>query len=171
MPTTVVPGFLYLGSYDTASRQELLKAMNISHILNVSCQQPCLCKHACPVCMLRRLGANTQHSASPAMQTVPTCQALFKNTFTYHTATVSPPPFEECFNFLGKPSSEGRPAVHVAHACRALVGEVHPLVHIGPADAVNAEDKRVMVYCMSGVSRCAVHATCQAWHGLAGCGC
>ena len=36
MPTTVVPGFLYLGSYDTASRQELLKAMQISDILNVS---------------------------------------------------------------------------------------------------------------------------------------
>lgn len=36
MPTTVVPGFLYLGSYDTASRQELLKAMQITDILNVS---------------------------------------------------------------------------------------------------------------------------------------
>jgi hypothetical protein len=35
MPTTVVPGFLYLGSYDTASRQELLKAMQITDILNV----------------------------------------------------------------------------------------------------------------------------------------
>jgi dual specificity MAP kinase phosphatase len=35
MPTTVVPGFLYLGSYDTASRQELLKAMQITEILNV----------------------------------------------------------------------------------------------------------------------------------------
>ncbi len=36
MPTTLQPGFLYLGSYDTASRQELLKAMDISYILNVS---------------------------------------------------------------------------------------------------------------------------------------
>lgn len=36
MPTAVVPGFLYLGSYDTASRQELLKAMQITDILNVS---------------------------------------------------------------------------------------------------------------------------------------
>jgi hypothetical protein len=35
MPTTILNGFLYLGSYDTASRQELLKAMGITHILNV----------------------------------------------------------------------------------------------------------------------------------------
>ena len=36
MPTTIISGFLYLGSYDTASRQELLRSLNISHILNVS---------------------------------------------------------------------------------------------------------------------------------------
>ena len=36
MPTTILPGFLYLGSYDTASRQELLKAIGVTHILNVS---------------------------------------------------------------------------------------------------------------------------------------
>jgi hypothetical protein len=36
MPTTLVPGFLYLGNYDTASRQEILKAFNITHVLNVS---------------------------------------------------------------------------------------------------------------------------------------
>lgn len=35
MPATIINGFLYLGSYDTASRQELLKAMGITHILNV----------------------------------------------------------------------------------------------------------------------------------------
>jgi dual specificity MAP kinase phosphatase len=39
MPTTILNGFLYLGSYDTASRQELLKAMGITHILNVSSVQ------------------------------------------------------------------------------------------------------------------------------------
>ncbi|KAI8467896.1 MAG: dual-specificity protein phosphatase 7 [Monoraphidium minutum] len=86
MPTTVVPGFLYLGSYDTASRQELLKAMQITDILN----------------------------------TVPSCQPLFKNTFNYHTVSVAPPEFDECFEFL---------------------------------DKVNGENKRVLVYCMTGVSR------------------
>ena len=35
-PTEVLPKFLYLGSYDHASRAELLKVMDITHILNVS---------------------------------------------------------------------------------------------------------------------------------------
>lgn len=35
MPATIISGFLYLGSYDTASRQDLLKAMGITHVLNV----------------------------------------------------------------------------------------------------------------------------------------
>jgi hypothetical protein len=34
-PTEVLPSFLYLGSYDHASRSELLKAMGIKRILNV----------------------------------------------------------------------------------------------------------------------------------------
>ena len=37
LPANILPGFLYLGSYDTASRSEMLKAMGISHILNVGC--------------------------------------------------------------------------------------------------------------------------------------
>ncbi|WIA33045.1 hypothetical protein OEZ86_006202 [Tetradesmus obliquus] len=86
MPTTILPGFLYLGSYDTASRQELLKAIGVTHILN----------------------------------TVPTCPALYKNTFTYHTVELAPPEFDECFTFL---------------------------------DDVQREQKRVLVYCMSGMTR------------------
>ncbi len=35
IPANVIPGFLYLGSYDTASRSGLLKTMGITHILNV----------------------------------------------------------------------------------------------------------------------------------------
>jgi hypothetical protein len=62
MPTTVIPGFLYLGSYDTASRQELLKAMNITDILNVRSNAAraldrsnllrpgCMLTHAVPAC-------------------------------------------------------------------------------------------------------------------------
>lgn len=41
LPTAIIPGFLYLGSYDTASRSELLKAMAITHILNVSRANMC----------------------------------------------------------------------------------------------------------------------------------
>lgn len=47
MPTTILPGFLYLGSYDTASRQELLKAIGVTHILNVSCGKGYLCLQGC----------------------------------------------------------------------------------------------------------------------------
>lgn len=42
LPTAIIPGFLYLGSYDTASRSEILKAMAITHILNVSLGGRCV---------------------------------------------------------------------------------------------------------------------------------
>lgn len=35
-PSEILPDFLYLGSYDNASRSELLKAQGISRILNVN---------------------------------------------------------------------------------------------------------------------------------------
>mmetsp|Transcript_11219 Transcript_11219/g.33671 ORF Transcript_11219/g.33671 Transcript_11219/m.33671 type:complete len:326 (+) Transcript_11219:228-1205(+) len=34
VPTPILQGWLYLGSYDTASRSDLLRAMGITHILN-----------------------------------------------------------------------------------------------------------------------------------------
>jgi dual specificity MAP kinase phosphatase len=34
LPTEILPGFLYQGSYDHASRSELLKTVGITHILN-----------------------------------------------------------------------------------------------------------------------------------------
>lgn len=34
-PSNILPQFLYLGSYDNASRSELLKTLGITHILNV----------------------------------------------------------------------------------------------------------------------------------------
>ncbi|PKI64191.1 hypothetical protein CRG98_015378 [Punica granatum] len=49
-PSEILPQFLYLGSYDNASRSELLKTQGISRVLN----------------------------------TVPACQNLYKNSFTYH---------------------------------------------------------------------------------------
>ncbi|XP_044466601.1 protein-tyrosine-phosphatase IBR5-like [Mangifera indica] len=49
-PSEILPEFLYLGSYDNASRAELLKAQGITRVLN----------------------------------TVPCCQNLYKNSFTYH---------------------------------------------------------------------------------------
>jgi hypothetical protein len=35
LPSAVLDGWLFLGSYDTAARQELLKVFGITHILNV----------------------------------------------------------------------------------------------------------------------------------------
>ncbi|XVF81538.1 hypothetical protein PTKIN_Ptkin15bG0163000 [Pterospermum kingtungense] len=49
-PSVILSEFLYLGSYDNASRSELLKTQGITRILN----------------------------------TVPACQNLYKNSFTYH---------------------------------------------------------------------------------------
>ncbi|KAL5798005.1 hypothetical protein ACOSQ2_002825 [Xanthoceras sorbifolium] len=49
-PSEILPEFLYLGSYDNASRSELLKTQGITRVLN----------------------------------TVPSCQNLYKNSFTYH---------------------------------------------------------------------------------------
>ena len=36
LPSELVPGFLFLGSYDHASRADLLKTLGITHILNVT---------------------------------------------------------------------------------------------------------------------------------------
>lgn len=49
-PSQILPDFLFLGSYDNASRSELLKTQGITRVLN----------------------------------TVPACQNLYKNSFTYH---------------------------------------------------------------------------------------
>ncbi|KAL4447664.1 hypothetical protein ABPG75_004883 [Micractinium tetrahymenae] len=87
-PSEIVPGFLFLGSYDHASRQEILKTLGVGYILN----------------------------------TVPSCQALYKNSFIYHTVSGSPPPFDECYAFL---------------------------------DKVQRKEGRVLVHCMSGLSRSA----------------
>lgn len=129
MPATIISGFLYLGSYDTASRQDLLKAMGITHVLNVSWagqglehqQGPCCGALGCQQdnqqqgdrapweagCSGGALGRGhdapltAPHMLPQPLQTVPSCPALYKNTFTYHTVEHAPPEFEECFHFLG----------------------------------------------------------------------
>ncbi|XP_058080462.1 protein-tyrosine-phosphatase IBR5 isoform X2 [Magnolia sinica] len=66
-PSEILPEFLYLGSYDNASRSELLKTQGISRILN----------------------------------TVPACQNLYKNSFTYHCLQEEKTlPFEDAIQFL-----------------------------------------------------------------------
>ncbi|KAK1353651.1 Protein-tyrosine-phosphatase IBR5 [Heracleum sosnowskyi] len=66
-PSEILPDFLFLGSYDNASRSELLKTQGISRVLN----------------------------------TVPACQNLYKNTFTYHCLQDEESiPFDDAMNFL-----------------------------------------------------------------------
>ncbi|XAR55309.1 Protein-tyrosine-phosphatase [Bertholletia excelsa] len=66
-PSEILPEFLYLGSYDNASRSELLKTQGISRLLN----------------------------------TVPSCQNLLKNSFTYHCLQDDKKlPFDDAIQFL-----------------------------------------------------------------------
>lgn len=60
MPTSIVPGFLYLGSYDTASRSEVLKAMAITHMLNVRRLQHI--QRACFLLLTDTLALRTWHA-------------------------------------------------------------------------------------------------------------
>lgn len=78
--TEILPSFLYLGSYDNASRAELLKAQGITRILN----------------------------------TVPTCQNLYKNSFTYKSLKEDKTlPFDECVEFIEQTRKENaRVLVH-----------------------------------------------------------
>ncbi|CAM6092651.1 unnamed protein product [Calypogeia fissa] len=65
--TEILPAFLYLGSYDNASRAELLKAQGITRILN----------------------------------TVPACQNLYKNSFTYYSLKEEKTlPLDECVQYI-----------------------------------------------------------------------
>jgi hypothetical protein len=90
IPTNVIPGFLYLGSYDTASRSELLKAMGITHILNVSsghghaawsmdlpcmpCMEPCYAHDAAEImagpAAPRRLFPHVRHCSRTRSHTI-----------------------------------------------------------------------------------------------------
>lgn len=66
-PSEILPDFLYQGSYDNASRSELLKAQGISRILN----------------------------------TVPSCQNLYRNSFVYHSLQDDKSlPFDDAIHFL-----------------------------------------------------------------------
>eukprot|EP00898_Chlorokybus_atmophyticus_P003203 jgi/Chlat1/3884/Chrsp26S04164 len=53
LPTEILPRFLFLGSFDHASRSDVLKALNITNIVN----------------------------------TVPSCQNLYRNSFKYYTCS------------------------------------------------------------------------------------
>ena len=63
-PSEVVPEFLYLGSYDNASRSELLKAMGITAILNVRLAATQITQGGCN-CVSQRPHTPARGSRSP----------------------------------------------------------------------------------------------------------
>ena len=117
-PSTILPQLLYLGSYDNASRSELLKTLGITHILNVR-SPGCHARSPRSLhCLLHCMRASCSVDRFPVLlrlQTVPSCQTLYKNSFTYHTASTSPPEFRECFDFLG-----GAPTCPCRASCTAM---------------------------------------------------
>ncbi len=135
-PTEILPGFLYLGSYDNASRSELLKTVGITHILNVSFH--------CLIPNFRPVSGSINCSD---MQTVPTCQNLYKNSFHYHTAGSKPPDFSECFSYLGMQMVNVLLVSVIAPEASTVIRTAP-----APADSVQQEKGRVLVHCMTGTS-------------------
>ncbi|CAL5403387.1 unnamed protein product [Camellia sinensis] len=123
-PSEILPEFLYLGSYDNASRSELLKTQGISRILN----------------------------------TVPSCQNLYKNSFTYHCLQDDKSlPFDDAIQILVgiicnvdwvMPSSVGEQLSgwSFGYSKKERKG-------LGESKQCEKDRARVLVHCMSGKSR------------------
>ncbi len=128
LPTPIVEGFLYVGSYDNASRDQIMQMVGITHILNVCCEHATMDGDATMLVVWCRSSSSSSSSSwfvvitcltqlitspntSPthppthhdplSHQCVPSCQVLFKNSFEYHTVSATPPPLQECFEFIG----------------------------------------------------------------------
>ncbi|KAL9316173.1 hypothetical protein ACSQ67_017174 [Phaseolus vulgaris] len=122
-PSVILPEFLYLGSYDNASRSELLKTQGISRILNVWAQQSPsldgLIAHM--IFLVWKIWWKAVLHLKPAypnflsvyffvtpsnnlfLQTVPSCQNLYKNSFIYHCLPDDKTlPFDEAIQFLAR---------------------------------------------------------------------
>lgn len=76
-----------------------------------------------PRCASVQAGPRPPCPVWPSPQTVPSCQALYKNSFVYHTVSASPPPLEECCAFLGACRSPRR---HEPQARRMLGVRAEP---------------------------------------------
>lgn len=215
-PSEIVPGFLFLGSYDHASRHEILKTLGIGFILNVRAGAGGA-GHSLRVVAGGAAGCHLIWAHPPQAvwhrlpgiaptpltcllsppcrlpQTVPSCQALYRNSFTYHTVSASPPPLDECVAFLGglclwlgllllvsdlwsggvRCQLQCVPVffsnVHTALSSLSLAGLVVPASGPAPpctsapnclalpmptaADEVQHKGGKVLVHCMSGLSR------------------
>ncbi|KAL3700766.1 hypothetical protein R1sor_018788 [Riccia sorocarpa] len=139
--TEILPTFLYLGSYDNASRAELLKAQGITRILN----------------------------------TVPACQNLYKNSFSYYSLKEDKTlPLDECVEYVEQSrrdnarilvhcmSGQNRsPAVVIAYLMRhkrwrlpesyQWVKERRPSINLTPAVAQQLQQYEIEVFGSSTV--------------------
>uniref|UniRef100_A0A0E0LAW1 Tyrosine-protein phosphatase domain-containing protein n=1 Tax=Oryza punctata TaxID=4537 RepID=A0A0E0LAW1_ORYPU len=94
-PSEILKDFLFLGSYDNASRSELLKTIGISHILN----------------------------------TVPLCQNLYRNSFTYHCLQDEKTlQFDDAIQFLEQcERDKARVLVHCMSGKSRFFMSLHPI--------------------------------------------
>lgn len=136
-------------------------------------QPPTACQHSSCRCLFATaqewLAQQLTHRCHVcALQTVPTCPALYRNTFTYHTVEQAPPEFEECFQFLGGSNVRGMTlwctirwyACCGQQVCACLRFNVSGcltvlrlLAVLCCADEVLQQQHKVLVYCMSGITR------------------
>ncbi|KAB1208765.1 Protein-tyrosine-phosphatase IBR5 [Morella rubra] len=104
-PSEILPDFLYLGSYDNASRSELLKTQGISRVLNgleyvIRSLSTVFCDID-NVKLQERLCINIIAGRQFYTHTVPACQNLYKNSFTYHCLQDDKTlPFDNAIQFL-----------------------------------------------------------------------
>jgi len=83
------------------------------------------------------------------VQTVPTCQNLYKNSFHYHTVSSKPPDYNECFSYLGMHQLSVLSLGCASRGQKLMLMEFHLLA---AADSVQQEKGRVLVHCMTGTS-------------------
>jgi dual specificity MAP kinase phosphatase len=127
LPTEVIPGFLFLGTFDQASSLDLLRVLGITAILNVSYiydwsigAKPFRFQYTFPIFVFSLHAYNKYQQITLFLQTVPSSVTHYQSSFQYHTVSSVPPPFEECAAFL---------------------------------DTVNERNGKALIYCMSGTSR------------------
>ncbi|KAJ9525683.1 hypothetical protein QJQ45_003488 [Haematococcus lacustris] len=132
--------------------------MGITHILNV-------CLFQARLYHVSHGSKQDRTSATSRTQTVPQCQALFRNTFTYHTVAEAPPDFQECCDFIDAAIKQQQSKVLVH--CMSGVSR-GPSVVVAYLMKTRAESTRLMEWEMS------LHGSCSTPQGLsaliAGCG-
>ncbi|GAX75415.1 hypothetical protein CEUSTIGMA_g2859.t1 [Chlamydomonas eustigma] len=127
LPTTIIPGVLYLGTYDTASRSEMLKALAITHILNTV--------HTCPELYKNTFQYYTVKSSPPDLA----------ECYQYIESVISREDDSKLLVYCMTGSSRG-PTVIISYLMKSKhwrLAEAYQFVkHKRGTIQLNAEDKR-----------------------------